>query len=712
MENKGFITANTILDSMGDEQKTKDIYLNESSPDSTYWIYKEAIDENTRKNKILEILAQEENKEKIFSKIIINDETIDIIFRNTNENIHSKLALELTEYMNNEWFKDIFICFKEMWKVISDDTKSDIADTIMEKYFGKQFVLLMFDDRMISENKDYINKLIKLWMDSEQKSITEIMLFRLNTEPTKVIWKSFEKEMQLSIIYDILHNCIRYSEYGLFWKIWDVSNTEIQKETIFNLTKILMKEIMISEGEFHTLELCEIICGMWTSADKNVMDSELSNLIELVSSNNEAFYHILLRCFSDLDEKQYNIIMEKVKNNPEKLDIFIYFVSKTNYGQKILIKEKQSDNYYEKEFIKAVIYYLLAMQIESLEDGLEKFSQGDGKEWCNSIIETMPKYHPARICYDNISLEDRDFDKMKSVALVKIAMYQMIREHDSLKIINSEADVDSLVEYISNGYNENNVFKEVRKYKEKLENNKEKLEFYLKIFEEYCNEDDYKKIRELFNDKEDNINTDTINSEKQDSVDFTLAIKQYYENGKQGKHIKLDNGSIVLDENIFTTIEDEELGKITITGDGYIIGKKVKIGKCQYNYKIPVLFSGDGGFQIYDFNEVDSASETFDGNLDKYLTNIKKILISKKKIVKHIIRYVLDFYEENKLDKCTNINISTSVQIDKNDTVLLDVSFSFEEYDDDKFIDSWDGYIDVIFDCKTDKIEEGDHGWY
>lgn len=247
-----------------------------------------------------------------------------------------------------------------------------------------------------------------------------------------------------------------------------------------------MKEIMISEGEFRTRELCEIICGMWKSADKNVMDSELSNLIELVSSNNEAFYHILLRCFSDLDEKQYNIIMEKVKNNPEKLDIFIYFVSETNYGQTILIKEKQSDNYYEKEFIKAVIYYLLAMQIESLEDGLEKFSQGDGKEWCNSIIETMPKYHPARICYDNISLEDRDFDKMKSVALVKIAMYQMIREHESLKNINSEADVDSLVEYISNGYNESNVSSQIKLYKNILEKNKDKLELYLRIFEKYC----------------------------------------------------------------------------------------------------------------------------------------------------------------------------------------------------------------------------------
>lgn len=509
---KGFITANTILDSMGDEQKTKEIYLNESSPDSTYWIYKDAKDENTRKSKILEILAQEENKEKIFSKIIINDETIDIIFSNTNENIHSKLALELTEYMNNEWFKDIFICFKEMWKVISDDTKSDIADTIMKKYFGKQFVLLMFDDRMISENKDYINKLIKYWMDSEQKSITEIMLFRLNTELTKVIWKSFDKEMQLSIIYDILHNCIRYSEYGLFWEIWDVSNAEIQKETICNLTKILMKEIMISEGEFRTRELCEIICGMWKSADKNVMDSELSNLIELVSSNNEAFYHILLRCFSDLDEKQYNIIMEKVKNNPEKLDIFIYFVSETNYGQTILIKEKQSDNYYEKEFIKAVIYYLLAMQIESLEDGLEKFSQGDGKEWCNSIIETMPKYHPARICYNNISLEDRDFDKMKSVALVKIAMYQMIREHESLKNINSEADVDSLVEYISNGYNESNVSSQIKLYKNILEKNKDKLELYLRIFEKYCDNDEYKKIVNCLNNESNETNVEKENN--------------------------------------------------------------------------------------------------------------------------------------------------------------------------------------------------------
>lgn len=34
---KGFITANTILDSMVDEQKTKEIYLNESSPDSTFF---------------------------------------------------------------------------------------------------------------------------------------------------------------------------------------------------------------------------------------------------------------------------------------------------------------------------------------------------------------------------------------------------------------------------------------------------------------------------------------------------------------------------------------------------------------------------------------------------------------------------------------------------------------------------------------------------
>ena len=90
---------------------------------------------------------------------------------------------------------------------------------------------------------------------------------------------------------------------------------------------------------------------------------------------------------------------------------------------------------------------MLALQIESLDEGLKIFSEHEEKEWCDELISSMPKYHPARVCYDNITLDGKEFDKMKSIALVKIAMYQMIREHDSLKNINSEADVDSLVEY-------------------------------------------------------------------------------------------------------------------------------------------------------------------------------------------------------------------------------------------------------------------------
>lgn len=215
------------------------------------------------------------------------------------------------------------------------------------------------------------------------------------------------------------------------------------------------------------------------------------------------------------------------------------------------------------------------------------------------------------------------------------------------------------------------------------------------------------------NNKIDNTKPSKRDNKKQDNTDFTLAIKQYYEDEKQGKHRKLDNGSIALNKDIFTTIEDEELGKITIMQDGYIIGKKVKIEECNYDYKIPIEFSGDYGFEIYAFNEEkDRIKENFQANQDKYIRNIKKIVLSQKKIVKHIIKYVIEFYEKIESSKWTNINISVGVNIDTKDRVMLNVGFSFEEYDGDKFIDDEDGYIDVIFDCTTNNIEKGDYGWY
>ena len=379
--------------------------------------------------------------------------------------------------------------------------------------------------------------------------------------------------------------------------------------------------------------------------------------------------------------------------------------------ENLFVQNKDIDS--EKNFIKSIIYYLLAIKIQSFEKGLEEFSKFGGKEWCDSIIETMPKYHPARVCYDNISLDSDEFDKMKSTALVKIAMYQMPIEGEGFSNINSELDVDNLAEFISNGFNENKVFEQVELHKFALRGNKEKCEFYLKIFEKYCKEDEYKKINELLNNIKNYADTNTINNKNQDSVEISLAIKQYYENEKQGKHKKLDNGSIVLEKDIFTTIEDEELGKITIMQDGYVIGKKVKIEECNYDYKIPVVFSGDNGFEIYAFNEAeDKIKENFKNNQDKYIRNIKKILISQKKIVKYIIKYAIELYEKIESNKWTNIDISVEVKIDKDDRAMLNVGFSFEEYDDDKFVDSEDGYIDVIFDCTTNNIEEGDYGWY
>ena len=175
----------------------------------------------------------------------------------------------------------------------------------------------------------------------------------------------------------------------------------------------------------------------------------------------------------------------------------------------------------EKEFIKSVIYYLLAIQIESLDEGLKIFSEHEGKEWCDEVISSMPKYHPARVCYDNLSLDGKEFDEMKSIALVKIAMYQMIRGNDSLKNINSEADVDSLVEYISNGYNENNVSSQIKLYKNILEKNKDRLELYLKIFEKYCDNDEYKKIVNCLSNESNETNV------KKENRDAKTLYKLY-----------------------------------------------------------------------------------------------------------------------------------------------------------------------------------------
>ena len=104
-----------------------------------------------------------------------------------------------------------------------------------------------------------------------------------------------------------------------------------------------MKEILLSGDE--DSELLETIYEIWECAGKSVIDCELSNLIEVVSSNNEVFEGVLIRCFQHLTEEQYSIIIEKVKGNPEKLSVFSGFLD--------FLSEIKSVN--EKKFIKSVI---------------------------------------------------------------------------------------------------------------------------------------------------------------------------------------------------------------------------------------------------------------------------------------------------------------------------------------------------------------------
>jgi len=150
-------------------------------------------------------------------------------------------------------------------------------------------------------------------------------------------------------------------------------------------------------------------------------------------------------------------------------------------------------NNYEIECINTIIYYHLGYEIKTIEDAIKIFLEN--RKNVSNLINKMPKEHPARIHFEKISLNSKDFEKVLLKALVKISMYQMIRIHDSYTVLESESEVNNLAEYISNGHNIENLIS----YIERFQNLIIEKEIYFKVFYEYFkfNKNKYSEILEF-----------------------------------------------------------------------------------------------------------------------------------------------------------------------------------------------------------------------
>ena len=163
-----------------------------------------------------------------------------------------------------------------------------------------------------------------------------------------------------------------------------------------------------------------------------------------------------------------------------------------------------------------------------------------------------------------------------------------------------------------------------------------------------------------------------------------------------------------VEETYLFEFNDPELGNIKIEesgSDGIINSDNIKIKKCRYNYKIPIVFEGIDEFIIRDL--INHQNE-FDGK--KYINNLKILLNSEEYIIKKIILYVINFFEEgNDQEDFIRINISATARAyyDQDDSIDISISFSFEEETDEM-----DGYIDTCFNCNMKELEHIEEGFY
>ena len=162
-----------------------------------------------------------------------------------------------------------------------------------------------------------------------------------------------------------------------------------------------------------------------------------------------------------------------------------------------------------------------------------------------------------------------------------------------------------------------------------------------------------------------------------------------------------------VEETYLFEFNDSELGNIKIEesgSDGIINSDNIKIKKCKYNYKVPIVFEGIDEFIIMDFinhqNEFDEK---------QYIKNVKILLNLEEYIIKKIISYVINFFEEgDEQEDFIKINISATAYAyyNQDDSIDISISFSFEEDDDEMC-----GYIDTCFNCTTKELEHIDEGF-
>lgn len=528
-----FIKSETILDAIGDEQKIKEIYLKQSAMDNNAVWY--GIDENVRKARLLEYLAFEKQKEKIFSKVILSYEAIDLIFQYSKKDIHEKLALELTKYINNSWFDsmDRECFFGRMLDNISEDVKIKISKPIMDEYFGEEFVLLLFQDDSIQEKHKYIKEFVD---SKKQDAIVDFLLELEFTSSVEIIWKNADIQVQEKYISEIFNECFLQMEYNLINVIWNNTNTSLQEKIIKDVVQWIVRSINLYK---ENNELIGVTCAIWNGTDKKIINNMFSELMEIVSKNKDLFYNILVLCYPNLVGKQFTMMMEQFKDRPEILNIVSHYLSENSYRQKEYVKRKfDNNNDSEKEFIKSIIYYELALGRNSIEDGIKKFIKYQEKEQYDELLNKLPKDHPANVHYKKINLNKEEFEKMITDALAKMTMYQMIREHDSLGIISSEQDIDNLVDYISNEYKVENLIKYIMTHEDNLLLDINKFKMYLKIFYRLYNpkenseiikfiKGEYKYVKLLNDENKRKENDEENNYSEVNATNMELQYQSY-----------------------------------------------------------------------------------------------------------------------------------------------------------------------------------------
>ena len=166
----------------------------------------------------------------------------------------------------------------------------------------------------------------------------------------------------------------------------------------------------------------------------------------------------------------------------------------------------------------------------------------------------------------------------------------------------------------------------------------------------------------------------------------------------------LNNKKEQKEEPVFET-QDAEIGNVKIFKDGKIIIDSKYSFKCDYNYNIPVSFSG------FEYN----AEELQEENYTKAIRDLKIFLNNKDQALDFIYKTVIEFFEGSEdydLEDYTKIDISAIVNLDctkedKHKYTFINASFSFLLPDDEEC-----GYADISFNRETLSFEADDVNYY